>query len=58
VGLLFLKGGRVVEPDPGRLAEYETHAGQTRGHWPTSTDITSAMFERYNKKPNGNGPTP
>lgn len=30
---------------------YPTHVGQRRGHWPTSTEITAAMFERYNKKP-------
>jgi len=58
MGLFFLKGSRVVQPDPDHLAEYETHAGQTRGHWPTSTDIIAAMFERYNKKPNGNEPKP
>jgi len=58
VGLLFLKEGRVVQPDPDRLEEYQTHAGQKRGQWPTSTEITAAMFEHYNKKPNGNEPTP
>jgi hypothetical protein len=50
-GLLFLKGGHVVEPDPGRLDEYQTHAGQNRGHWPASAEITAAMFERYNQPP-------
>ena len=49
VGLLFLKGARVVEPDPGRLEEYQTHVGQKRGHWPGSAEITSAMLERYQK---------
>jgi hypothetical protein len=34
VGLLFLKEGRVVHPDPGRLSEYQTHAGQRRGQPP------------------------
>jgi len=58
VGVLFLKGGRVVQPDPDRLAEYETHAGQTRGHWPASMDITAAMFERYNKNPGSSEPRP
>ncbi|MDQ2776573.1 MAG: hypothetical protein M3Y57_16895 [Acidobacteriota bacterium] len=58
LGLLFLKVGRVVQPDPDRLHEYQTHAGQRRGQWPTSADITAAMFERYNKKPNGNEPNP
>ena len=35
-GLLFLKGGQIVQPDPDRLDEYQTHAGQNRGHWPAS----------------------
>jgi hypothetical protein len=38
-------------PDPARLESYPTHAGQRRGHWPTSSEMTAAMFERYNKKP-------
>lgn len=45
-GLLFLKEGNVVQPDPGHLENYETHAGQRRGHWPSSLDVSSAMFER------------
>jgi hypothetical protein len=57
-GLLFLQAGEVVQPDPARLDSYETHAGQARGHWPTSADITAAMLERYNKKPNDNEPKP
>jgi hypothetical protein len=51
VGLLFLKNGHLVQPDPDRLNEYESHAGQRRGHWPTNIEITTAMFERYNIKP-------
>jgi hypothetical protein len=47
VGLLFLKEGRVVQPDPDHLDEYETHAGQRRGHWPGSAEISAAMVERY-----------
>ena len=53
-GLLFLKDGKVVQPDPDHLDDYTTHAGQRRGHWPTSTEISAAMFEHYKKKP----PTP
>jgi hypothetical protein len=52
IGLLFLKDGQVVQPDPDLLNNYTTHAGQRRGHWPTSTEITSAMFERYKLAPN------
>ncbi|MGA2027575.1 MAG: hypothetical protein ABSH17_11000 [Syntrophobacteraceae bacterium] len=54
IGLLFLKDGKVVQPDPDHPDEYTTHAGQRRGHWPTSTEISAAMFEHYKKKP----PTP
>jgi len=53
IGLLFLQAGKVVQPDPDRLDSYQTHAGQLRGHWPTSAGITAAMFERYYKKING-----
>ncbi len=54
IGLLFLKDGKVVQPDPGHLDDYTTHAGQRRGHWPTSTAISAAMLERCKEKP----PTP
>jgi hypothetical protein len=47
VGLLFLKDGRVVQPDPDHLDDYQTHAGQRRGHWPGSAEISAAMVERY-----------
>ncbi len=46
VGLLFLEGSKVVQPDPTRLQDYQTHAGQRRGQWPSSAEITAAMFER------------
>ncbi len=46
LGLLFLELGKVVQPDPQHLERYETHAGQRRGHWPSSQDITAAMLER------------
>lgn len=58
IGLLFLQDGKIVQPDPDRLDSYQTHAGQVRGHWPTSADITAAMLERYNRKPAGNEPKP
>jgi hypothetical protein len=50
-GLLFLKSGHVVQPNPARFEDYRTHAGQRRGHWPTSAEISAAMFERYKKPP-------
>jgi len=51
IGLLFLQAGDVVQPDPQRLDECQTHAGQRRGQWPSSPEISSAMFERYHLKP-------
>jgi hypothetical protein len=50
-GLLFLKDGKVVQPDPDHLNSYTTHAGQRRGHWPSSPEITAAMFGHYPKPP-------
>jgi hypothetical protein len=46
VGLLFLENGKVVQLDPARLDSYQTHAGQRRDHWPSSPEISAAMFER------------
>ncbi len=51
MGLLFLKDGHVVQPDPERLTDYQTHAGQRRGQWPSSAEITAAMLEHYKKPP-------
>jgi hypothetical protein len=50
-GLLFLKNGHVVQPDPGQLQDYQTHGGQRRGQWPSSAEISTAMLEHYNKPP-------
>ena len=57
-GLLFLQDGKAVQPDPDRLGAFETHAGQTRGHWPASPEISTAMLERYREKSNSDEPTP
>lgn len=48
-GLLFLEGGRVIQPDPERLDNYSTHAGQRRGQWPSNPEIAAAMLEHYQK---------
>jgi len=48
-GLLFLDGARVVQPDPTRLGDYQTHCGQRRGAWPSSPEIATAMMERYQR---------
>jgi hypothetical protein len=50
-GLLFLENGHVVQPDPGHLDRYQTHAGKRQGHWPASAEIGSAMLERYKQSP-------
>ena len=50
-GLLFLKDGKVVQPDPDHLEDYATHAGRRRGHWPSNPEITAAMFEHYKTPP-------
>jgi hypothetical protein len=51
MGLLFLRDGEVTQPDPDRLDNYEVHAGQRRGHWPTNPEIAAAMFESLKKRP-------
>jgi hypothetical protein len=48
-GLLFLRAGKVVQPDPDQLESYQTHAGQRSGHWPSSPEISAAMLEHYSK---------
>jgi hypothetical protein len=50
-GLVFLKDGHVLQPDPARLGDYQAHAGQRRGVWPTSVEISAAMIERYRNTP-------
>ena len=50
IGLLFLKDGQVVQPDPVRLEDYQTHAGRRRGQWLGSSEISNAMMERYRAK--------
>jgi hypothetical protein len=46
-GLLFLRKGEPVQPDPAALGSYVEHGGQLRGHWPSSGEIARAMMERY-----------
>ena len=45
-GLLFIQDGRPVQPDPKKLDGYLVHAGQRRGHWPGSAEISSAMLQQ------------
>jgi hypothetical protein len=46
-GLLFLEDGKPVQPDPKRLESYVELAGKRHGIWPGSSEIGSAMLERY-----------
>lgn len=43
-GLAFLRDGRPVQPDPADLSGYVEHAARRRGHWPSSSEISSAML--------------
>lgn len=52
-GLAFLKDGKPVQPDPATLGAYKEHAGQRRGIWPSSPDISSAMVYRKTGDPLG-----
>jgi hypothetical protein len=45
-GLLFLKDGKPVQPDPAHLDVYVSQAGRRQGMWPGSAEIGSAMLER------------
>jgi hypothetical protein len=47
IGLLFFKNGKIVQPDPEHIEAYTTHAGRRQGHWPSSSEIGSAMLDRY-----------
>lgn len=46
-GLLFLKDGQPVEPDPAHLDRYTELAGRRQTIWPSSSEISHAMLERY-----------
>jgi hypothetical protein len=47
VGFLFLEGSTPVQPDLRVLDRYRRHSGARRGHWPSSSQIGTAMLERY-----------
>ena len=46
-GLLFLEDGKPVQPDPHRLESYAELAGKRHGIWAGSSEIGSAMLDRY-----------
>jgi hypothetical protein len=39
VGVVFLDGGKPVQPDLGALSKYERRSGARGGVWPSSTEI-------------------
>ncbi len=45
-GLLFLEGGKPVQPNPEKLADHVEHAGRRGGYWPSSAEIGGAMLDR------------
>lgn len=48
-GLVFIKDGIPVQPDPEHLGNCVGQPGQRGGHWPSSSDIGSAMLDRENQ---------
>ena len=50
-GMLFLRNGNPVQPDPARLDQVVEHRGRRGGHWPTSPEAARAMLERHRPKP-------
>jgi hypothetical protein len=51
-GLLFLKDNVPVQPQPDNLTGYEEHAGRRGGHWPSSSEISSAMLYKNAEQSN------
>ncbi len=49
VGVVFLDGETPVQPDVTALGKYRRHPGAPRGFWPSSSEITRSMLERYGK---------
>jgi transposase len=39
--------GIAAQPDSARLGDYAEHARRRHGHWPSSSEIGSAMLDRY-----------
>jgi hypothetical protein len=58
IGFVFLDNGRPVQPNPDDLKRYQRHAGAPGGVWPSSSEISSAMLDRYSRKQNGSDPKP
>ncbi len=50
VGVVFLEGGKAVQPDLDSLDKYERHTGAVGGVWPASSETSSAMLDRYKRE--------
>lgn len=52
-GLLFLKDGKPVQPNPESLTACTEHEGRRRGYWPLSSEIGSVMarYDGQNPEP-------
>ena len=48
-GMLFLKDGEPVQPDPAHLDATVAHAGSRKGHWPSVPGIGPGMMQQYRK---------
>lgn len=46
VGTIFLEAGKPVEPDPDNLSNYVRHKARKGGHWPSTSEISSAMLAK------------
>ena len=55
VGVVFLDGGKPVQPDLEALAKYQRRAGTLGGVWPSSREISGAMLERYKTRNGDDG---
>ena len=53
-GLVFLRAGSVVAPDPSVLAGYEEHPGRRGGYWPSSSEIGGSMLDAGDRPSLGN----
>jgi len=51
VGIVFMDGNHPVQPDMNRLADYARNPGAPCGFWPSSSEIATAMLERYRDRP-------
>jgi hypothetical protein len=47
--LLFLQGDLAIQPDPDHLESCQIQAGQRRGQWPSSPEISATMLARYGR---------